>query len=113
MVREVMMRTIDRESRAEISFQRTVRVRVSEQDLSAADGGESLIDRPHINIRDRGLVHSGKAASKAPTTSCSKLHRDPFFKTLSWTKIQHPRRARSTFCSVMPNINPCRPQTCS
>jgi hypothetical protein len=48
MVREVMMRAQQIE-RAEISFQRTVRASVSEQDLSAAylRRGKSLIDRPH------------------------------------------------------------------
>jgi hypothetical protein len=79
MVREVG--GYDAPERAEISFQRTVRVSVSEQDLSAEYGRKSLIDRPHTISETKDW--------SAPR---GKQHHDP-------------RRARSASCSVMPNIN--------
>jgi hypothetical protein len=63
---------VEREQRF-LSFQRTVRVSVSEQDLSA---GKSLIDRPHTI-----------SETKDWSIPRGKQHR----------KLHDPRRARSAF----------------
>jgi hypothetical protein len=102
MVREVMMRTTDRESR---DFFSENGASECEQDLSAAYGGKVLsIDptpyqRPRTGPLGESSIESSRFVLHAPSRS---IFQDPFLD-----KIQHPRiprRARSAFCSVMPNI---------
>jgi len=104
MVREVMMRTTDRESRDFFSENGASECERARSERGIRGGKVLSIDptpyqRPRTGPLGEISIESSRFVLHAPSRS---IFQDPFLD-----KIQHPRiprRARSAFCSVMPNI---------